>query len=125
MKEVITTPDGMKLTARYRVRYQDRWLKKSGRCMFVTNPKNARKHFSVQDLFDTEEEAMKALADLVRQCNRGARIETTACGSIGIDLVITEDDAKDMEIIWYKVEKQWRSDWEKVEEARLHPAKSE
>lgn len=116
MKEVITTPDGMKLTARYRVRYQDRWLKKDGRCMFVTNPKNARKHFSIQDLFDTEIEAKQALAALIRQYNKGARIETTACGDIGIDLVISEEDAKDMEIIWWKIEKQWRSDWEKVEE---------
>lgn len=114
MKEVITTPDGMKLTARYRVRYQNRWLKSEGRCMFVTNPKHARKHFSIQDLFDTEEEAKKALVDLIRECNKGARVETTVCGMIGIDLVISEDDAKDMEIVWYKVEKQWRSDWETV-----------
>ncbi len=124
MKEVITTPDGMKLTARYRVRYQDRWLKKDGRCMFVINPKNARKHFAVQNLFDSETEAMQALADLLRQCNKGARIETTSLGAISIDLVISEEDAKDSQIIWYKIEKQWCSDWEKVEEARIHPAEN-
>jgi len=117
MKEIITTPDGMKLTAKYRVAYQDRLLKQKNKCMFVWNPKKAGMNMSVQNLFDTAEEAMAELAKVIRKNNRGARIETTDCGGIGIDLVISEEDAKEHEIIRWEIQKQWRSDWDVVESA--------
>lgn len=116
MKEVITTPDGMKLTAKYRAVYQNRNMKQEGRCMCVTNPKKAGKGMVAQQLFDTAEEAKAELAKFIRKWNKGARIETTACGDIGIDLVISEEDAKYMEIVHWEIQKQWRSDWELLEE---------
>ena len=116
MKEVITTPDGMKLTAKYRAVYQNRTMKREGRCMCVSNPKKAGKGLAAQQLFDTAEEAKVELAKLIRERNKGARIETTTCGMIGIDLVIDEESAKHMEIVHWEIQKQWRSDWELLEE---------
>ena len=58
------------------------------------------------------------LAKLIRKWNKGARIETTTCGMIGIDLVISEEDAKYMEIVHWEIQKQWRSDWETQEKAQ-------
>lgn len=116
MKEVITTPDGMKLTAQYRAVYQNRRMKAENRFMWVSNPKRAGQSLSAQQLFDTAEEAKMALANEVRHWNKGARIETTTCGMIGIDLVISEEDAKYMEIVRWQIQKQWRSDWELLEE---------
>lgn len=117
MKEVITTPDGMKLTAKYRAVYQNSRMKQEGRCMTVSNPKKAGMNFATQQLFDTAEEAKAELAKLIRKWNQGARIETTACGMIGIDLVISEEDAKEMEIVYWEIQKQWRSDWEVQDKA--------
>jgi len=117
MKETIITPDGMKLTAKYRACFQNRSMKKEGRWMPVHNPKKLDKPLSVRQLFDTAEEAKAELAKEIRRLNKGARIETTVCGMIGIDLVISEEDAKFMEIVNWKIEKQWRSDWETVDKA--------
>lgn len=112
MKEVITTPDGMKLTAQYRAVYQNRRLKAEKRLMFVFNPKRGGQSIASQQLFDTAEEAKKALANEIRAMNKGARVETTRCGEIGIDLVIDEETAKEYEIIYWEIQKQWRSNWE-------------
>lgn len=117
MKEVITTPDGLKLTAKYRAVYQNSSMKREGRCMTVSNPKKANMNFAAQQLFDTAEEAKAELAKLIRKWNKGARIETTTCGMIGIDLVISEEDAKAMEIVYWEIQKQWRSDWEVQDKA--------
>lgn len=118
MKEVITTPDGMKLTAKYRAVYQNRNMKAEGRCMCVSNPKMAGKGLVASQLFDTAEEAKKELAKLIREWNKGARIETTTCGMIGIDLVIDEKDAKYMEIVHWEIQKQWRSNWETTDTSK-------
>ena len=112
MKEVITTPDGMKLTAQYRAVYQNRRLKAEKRCMCAFNPKRSGQNLASQQLFDTADEAKKALAEEIRRMNKGARVETTKCGDIGIDLVIDEETAKDHEIIYWEIQKQWRSNWE-------------
>lgn len=117
MKEVITTPDGMKLTAKYRAVYQNRSMKAEGRCMCVSNPKKINQGLASSQLFDTAEEAKAELAKLIRKWNKGARIETTTCGMIGIDLVISEEDAKYMEIVNWEIQKQWRSDWEITDKA--------
>ena len=124
MKEVMTTPDGIKLTAKYRAVYQNRNMKAEGRCMCVSNPKKQGQGLAASQLFDTPEEAKAELVKLIQKYNKGARIETTACGMIGIDLVINEEDAKYMEIVYWEIEKQWRSNWEVVESPE-HPAKSE
>lgn len=112
MKEVITTPDGMKLTAQYRAVYQDRRMKKENRFMGVWNPKHISKNASVQQMFDTYEEAKAELAKTILLMNRDARVEIINCGDIGIDLVIDEETAKEHEIIYWEIQKQWRSGWE-------------
>lgn len=112
MKEVITTPDGMKLTATYRAIYQDRRMKAENKFMPVWNPKHSGRSMAVQQQFDTYEEAKAELAKTICWLNRGARVETTSCGGIGIDLVIDEETAKDHEIIYWEIQKQWRSNWE-------------
>ena len=117
MKEVITTPDGMKLTARYQGLVQTPSLKRDGdRWRFVYNPKVTNPSFVAKRMFDTAEEAKAAIMAEIRECNRGARTETTVCGGIGIDFVIDEKAAKDFEITAWTIRKQWRTDWEKVEE---------
>lgn len=112
MKETITTPDGMKLRAVYRGCYQTCNMVKENRCMCVTNPKNAGKNFAIQQQFDSAEEAKTELVKLIQKYNNGARVETTACGCIGIDLVVTEEDAKEMQIVHWEVQKRWVSSWE-------------
>lgn len=116
MKETITTPDGMKLTAIYRGVYQTRNMAKTDSWMFVTNPKNANKNLALQQQFYTAEETKAELAKLIRECNKGARVETTVCGSIGIDFVVSEEDAKEEEIVRWKIQKRWVSSWEVREE---------
>ena len=119
MREVITTPDGLKLTAKYRAVYQDRRLKAENKCMFVWNPKQAGKAMHVQQLFDTQEEARQELAKMIQQMNnRKPGIETTVCGGIGIDLVVDEQAAKDGEIIYWEIQKRWVSDWEVQDKAQ-------
>ena len=115
MKETLIV-DGIKLTAKYRAVYQNRNMKSEGRCLCVSNPKKVGKGLAASQLFDTAEEAKLELANLIRKWNKGARIETTTCGMIGIDLVISEEDAKHMEIVHWEIQKQWRSNWELLEE---------
>lgn len=115
MKETITTPDGMKLTAKYRAIYQDRTMKQENTFMTVWNPKKEHQNIAARQLFDTAEEAKTELAKLIKRFNKGARIETTTCGMIGIDLVISEEDANDMEIVYWEIQKQWRTSWEAVD----------
>lgn len=112
MKETITTNEGMKLTAIYRAVYQTRRMRQENKCMPVCNPKNALKNFALQTQFDSAEEAKAELAKMTRRCNSGARVETMACGGIGIDLVITEEDAKDGEIVHWEIQKRWISSWD-------------
>lgn len=114
MKETIVV-DGIELTAKYRAVYQNSRMKQEGRCLTVSNPKKTGQSLSAQQLFDSAEEAKAELAKLVRKFNKGARIETTTCGMIGIDLVISEEDAKVMEIVHWEIQKQWRSSWGLVE----------
>ena len=118
MKEVITTPDGIKLTARYQGLIQTPSLKRDeDRWMFVINPKSTASGIVEKRMFDTAEEAKAEIMAEIRRRNRGARVETTMCGSIGIDLVISEEDAKDFQVTAWTIRKQWRTNWEKVEES--------
>jgi len=118
MKEVITTPDGIKLTAQYRAVFQNRNMKKEGRCMTVTNPKRSKGPMSTWQLFDTADEAKAELAKEIKRFNKGARVETTTCGMIGIDLVIDEKDAEYMEIVYWEIQKRWVSSWEEIENSK-------
>lgn len=112
MKETITTPDGMKLTAIYRGVYQTRNMVMRNQSMCVTNPKNAGKSFILQQHFDSAEEAKAALAKLIQEWNGGARVVATNGGCIGIDLVMTKEDAKGTDIVHWEVQKRWVSSWE-------------
>lgn len=118
MKETMITPDGMKLTARYQGLVQTPSLKRDdNRWMLVTNPNSKATGIAAKRDFDTAEEAKAAIMEMIRRNNRGARTETTMCGSIGIDFVIDEKSAKDFEITAWYIRKQWRTNWETTEES--------
>ena len=38
------------------------------------------------------------------------------CGGFGIDIVIDEDTANDMRIVDWKIQKQYKTQWELVDE---------
>lgn len=121
MKEVITTPDGMKLTAQYRAVYQDRRMKAEKKCMAVWNPKRTGQSMAAQQLFDTYKEALTELGKMIWKLNhRKAGVETTVCNGIGIDLVVDEQTAKDGEIVYWEIQKRWVSDWEVLETAETN-----
>lgn len=118
MKETMITPNGMKLTARYQGLVQTPCLKRDdNRWMLVTNPNSKATGIASKRDFDTAEEAKAAIMEMIRKNNRGARTETTMCGSIGIDFVIDEKSAKDFEITAWYIRKQWRTNWETIEES--------
>lgn len=118
MKETMITPDGLKLTARYQGLIQTPSLKRDDdRWMFVYNPNCKASGIVAKRMFDTAEEAKAAIMEEIRQRNRGARVETTMCGSIGVDFVIDEKAAKDFEVTAWTIRKQWRTDWETIEES--------
>lgn len=114
MKETITTNEGLKLTAIYRGLYQTKRMRRGNEFMPVTNPKNAKKNFTLQTQFDSAEEAKTELEKLIQKCNRGARVETISCGGIGISLVLSEEEAKEDEIVHVEIQKRWVSSWETI-----------
>lgn len=117
MKETMITPDGMKLTARYQGLIQTPSLKRDdNRWMIVFNPNSKATGIVGKREFDTAEEAKAAIMEEIRQRNRGARVETTMCGSIGVDFVIDEKSAKEFEVTAWTIRKQWRTNWENIEE---------
>ena len=118
MKEVITTPDGKKLIAVYQGLVQTPSLKRDeNRYRFVYNPKVKSTSLFAQRMFDTPEEAKAAIMEEIRRCNRGARVETSYVGGIGIGLEIDEQMAKDFQITAWYIRKQWRTEWETVEKS--------
>lgn len=118
MKEVITTADGLKLTARYQGLIQTPSLKRDDdRWMFVYNPNAKGSGIVAKRMFDTAEEAKAAIMEEICQRSKGARTETTMCGSIGVDFVIDEKSAKDFEVTAWYIRKQWVTNWETIEQS--------
>lgn len=97
--------DGMELTPHWRALYKDAWMERENRGWWPIgtwlNPTE----------FASEEEAVKALNELIHERSKGARTETVMCGSFSVDIVIDEDAANDQRIVDWKIQQQWRSKW--------------
>lgn len=103
------------LTPVWRVKFQDRWMEKRKEFWWLPNPK-AETMGTMND-FPTQQAAMIALNNHIRECNKGARTVTTCSNGIGFDLVIDEKSANDKEIIHWKLVRKYVSKWEVIEEA--------
>lgn len=60
--------------------------------------------------------AVDALNALIRERSKGAHTQTQRCGGFGIDIVIDGDAANDMRIVDWKIQKQYKTRWELVDE---------
>lgn len=105
----------------YRVCYQDRWMKERGDQFWVLENQSAiaagKKGWVAQHTFPTYDLAKAALDRKIRECNRGAHVDTMVCGGIGMDIVVDEETAKSHQIIHWKIQKQFKSVWE-IEESQ-------
>ena len=63
-----------------------------------------------------QEPAVDALNALIRERSKGTHTQTQMCGGFGIDIVIDEDTANDMRIVDWKIQKQYKTRWELVDE---------
>lgn len=103
----------------WQVLYQDKWMKQNGDTYWILQNENAafegRKGWVAERTFLTEEAARAALAKLIKKMNRGARVETDVSGGIGVDTLVDEQVANDMQIIHWKIRKQYKTTWEEVE----------
>ena len=98
--------DGVELIPVWRVLYQDAWMKRSGRGFWILE--NMAKGWQEMNwvgrhTFKSQQAAVDAL-------------NTQMCGGFGIDIVIDEDTANDMRIVDWKIQKQYKTRWELVDE---------
>lgn len=111
--------DGMELIPVWRVLYQDAWMKRSGRGSWILeNMAEGWKEMGwvSRHTFKSEQAAVNALNALIRERSKGAHTQTQMCGGFGIDIVIDEDTANDMRIVDWKIQKQYKTRWELVDE---------
>lgn len=66
--------------------------------------------------FKSQQAAVDALNALIRERSKGTHTQTQMCGGFGIDIVIDEDTANDMRIVDWKIQKQYKTRWELVDE---------
>ena len=64
----------------------------------------------------SQQAAVDALNALIRERSKGTHTQTQMCGGFGIDIVIDEDTANDMRIVDWKIQKQYKTRWELVDE---------
>ena len=111
--------DGVELIPVWRVLYQDAWMKRSGRGFWILE--NMAKGWQEMNwvgrhTFKSQQAAVDALNALIRERSKGAHTQTQRCGGFGIDIVIDEDTANDMRIVDWKIQKQYNTQWELVDE---------
>ena len=106
--------DGMELIPVWRVLYQDAWMKRSGRGFWILE--NMAEGWVSRHTFKSEQAAANALNALIRERSKGAHTQTQMCGGFGIDIVTDEDTANDMRIVDWKIQKQYKTRWELVNE---------
>ena len=99
--------------------YQDAWMKRSGRGFWILE--NMAKGWQEMNwvgrhTFKSQQAAVDALNALIRERSKGAHTQTQRCGGFGIDIVIDEDTANDMRIVDWKIQKQYKTQWELVDE---------
>ena len=111
--------DGVELIPVWRVLYQDAWMKRSGRGFWILE--NMAKGWQEMNwvgrhTFKSQQAAVDALNALIRERSKGAHTQTQMCGGFGIDIVIDGDAANDMRIVDWKIQKQYKTRWELVNE---------
>ena len=111
--------DGVELIPVWRVLYQDAWMKRSGRGFWILE--NMAKGWQEMNwvgrhTFKSQQAAVDALNALIRERSKGAHTQTQRCGCFGIDIVTDEDTANDMRIVDWKIQKQYKTQWELVDE---------
>lgn len=119
MEDKKIVADGMELIPVWRVLYQDAWMKRSGRGFWILeNMAEGWKEMGCvsRHTFKSERAAVNALNALIRERSKGAHTQTQMCGGFGIDIVIDEDTANDMRIVDWKIQKQYKTWWELVDE---------
>ena len=121
MEDKKVTVDGIELFPVWQVGSQEAWMKRSGISMRALENPNAPKNanWTGRYTFKTKESAVDALNTLIRDRNRGARVETYVCGGIGIDTVVDEDSANDMRIVDWRIRKQYKTQWEVEEQMEV------
>lgn len=119
MKEIIEI-NGIRLVARYEALTRTKWMEERGETGWwpVWNPAYNGKSAILGRRFDTEQEAMDALAAAIRRSNDGARVEVSHVNGIGIDFQIDERTANDNTIVRWQIRKQYCSEWEIVSERK-------
>lgn len=100
----------------WQVLYQDRWMEKNGEKFYVLINPNATGGWASGRTFPTLEAAKAELEKLLRERNRGARVEKSICGDFGMDIVIDEETAEKYHIVHWKIRRQYKSGWEITEE---------
>ena len=120
MEDKKITTDGIELIPVWQVLYQQAWQKRAGdnRFWILRNPDadQQKANWVGQHTFKDKQKAVDALNALIRDHSKGARIETTVCGGIGVDIAIDEDTANDERIVNWKIRKQYKTPWELDEE---------
>lgn len=111
--------DGVELIPVWRVLYQDAWMKRSARGFWILE--NMAKGWQEMNwvgrhTFKSQQAAVDALNALIRERSKGTHTQTQMCGGFGIDIVIDEDVANDMRIVDWKIQKQYKTRWELVDE---------
>ena len=87
---------------------------------------NVKKYFAENlgeyAYYSTEEEARNALQKYLALWNRefkydknGRRVETSVCGSIGIDTISKKEDDDAQRVVRWKIKVREVTDWEEIE----------
>lgn len=116
MKEVMITPDGMKLTAQYRVVYQTRNMENDGENATLNILKKHNGMISPVTLFDTYYEAKAELEKLIKRSPPMEKIKEII-RETGVEVSELVEKYASKEIVHWEIQKQWRSDWDTIDKA--------
>lgn len=103
------------LTPVWKVVYQDRYMEKNGWGFWILHNDRAkaegRTGWVAERTFTSQEAAQDALNKFIAQQNGKGRVKRTKAGNLAVDIVIDDEDALGMEVIHWKISRQYKSEW--------------
>lgn len=95
----------------YLAKIQHRYQEKTGDWSNAMALTTSNRRFA-----ESYEEAKAVVDKLMKEFNKGARVERSTAGGIGVATHITADDANRLEIVRWEILEREVSEWQKVSE---------